>query len=182
MGRRAAKRPASARTLYRALDELGAAPTPDPVLRPDGPKRTDTALLLGVLLAKTELDAAVRADPAQEPPRGMTGLLTGYRSMVNSPGDTTRLRLLSLRLVRSAVEATLDDDTDPVRLAAADAALAASGLIDAARLQSTGASPSAIRAARDAAALSLRAATDGITTSEHRPPGKTSRPEKRRGA
>ncbi|MEU5234605.1 hypothetical protein AB0G82_35965, partial [Streptomyces anulatus] len=60
--------------------------------------------------------------------------------------------------------ATLDDDTDPVRLAAADAALAASGLIDAARLQNTGASPSAIRAARDAAALSLRAAADGITT------------------
>ncbi|MFB6908037.1 hypothetical protein ACFCWB_27565 [Streptomyces bacillaris] len=164
MGRRAARRPASARTLYRALDELGAAPTPDPALRPNGPKRGDTALLLGVLLAKTELDAAVRADPAQEPPRGMTELLTGYRSLVTSPGDTTRLRLLSLRLVRSAVEATLDDDTDPVLLAAADAALAAAGLIDTARLQNTGASPAAIRAAHDAAALSLRAAAGQITT------------------
>lgn len=163
MGRRAAKRPASARTLYRALDELGAAPTPDPVLRPDGPERNDTALLLGVLLAKTELAAALRADPAQEPPRSMTDLLTGYRSTVASPGDTTRLRLLSLRLVRSAVEATLDDDTDPVLLAAADAALAASGLIDTARLQNGGASPAAIRAAHDAAALSLKAAADQIT-------------------
>ncbi|MFD5346763.1 hypothetical protein ACFWJY_24090 [Streptomyces anulatus] len=56
----------------------------DLVLRPDGPTCTDTALL-GVLLAKTELDAAVRADPAQEPPRRMTGLLTGYHSMVTSP-------------------------------------------------------------------------------------------------
>ncbi|MEV1091196.1 hypothetical protein [Streptomyces microflavus] len=166
MVRRTAKRPASACTLYRALDELGAAPTPDPVLRPDGPKRSDSTLLLGVLLAKAELDAAVRADPTQEPPRGMTELLTGYRSMVSSPGDTIRLRLLSHRLVRSAVEATLDDDSDdPVRLAAADAALAASGLVDAARLHSAGASEAAIQAAVSAAALSLRAAADGISAS-----------------
>ncbi|MFJ7193900.1 hypothetical protein [Streptomyces bacillaris] len=169
MGRRAARRPASARTLYRALDGLGAAPTPDPVLRPNGPKRGDTALLLGVLLAKTELDAAVRADPAQEPPRGMTGLLTGYHSLVTSLGDTTRLRLLSLRLVRSAVEATLDDDTDPVLLAAA-------GLIDTARLQNTGASPAAIRAAHDAAALSLRAAAgQALPTPHHHEPAEGGR-------
>lgn len=47
-----ARRPSSAKALYRALDELGAAPTADPELRPDGPKCSDTALLLGVLLAK----------------------------------------------------------------------------------------------------------------------------------
>ncbi|OKJ09745.1 hypothetical protein AMK20_19820 [Streptomyces sp. TSRI0261] len=45
MRRHAAKRPASARTLDRALDKHGAAPTPDPVLRPDGPKRAGTARL-----------------------------------------------------------------------------------------------------------------------------------------
>ncbi|NUV86226.1 hypothetical protein G6W61_08340 [Streptomyces sp. KAI-26] len=53
----------------------------------------------------------------------MTRLLTGYRSLVTSLGDTTRLRLLSLRLVRSAVEATLDDDTDPVLRAPAGQSL-----------------------------------------------------------
>ncbi|QCW76702.1 hypothetical protein EQG64_01395 [Streptomyces sp. S6] len=90
----------------------------------------------------------------------MTGLLTGYHSLVTSLGDTTRLRLLSLRLVRSAVEATLDDDTDPVLLAAA-------GLIDTARLQNTGASPAAIRAAHDAAALSLRAAAGQALPTPH---------------
>ncbi|WAE64498.1 hypothetical protein OUQ49_01450 [Streptomyces cavourensis] len=53
----------------------------------------------------------------------MTRLLTGYRSLVTSLGDTTRLRLLSLRLVRSAVEAALDDDTDPVLRAPAGQSL-----------------------------------------------------------
>ncbi|MES9512139.1 hypothetical protein ABWJ92_38180 [Streptomyces sp. NPDC000609] len=158
------RRPASARSLYRALDELGAAPTPDPVLRPDGPKRADSALLLGVLLAKTELDAAVRADPAQEPPRGMTELFTGYRSLITSPGDGTRLQLLSHRLLRSAVETTLDNDNSRFSQAASDAALAASGLIDADRLQRIGASSVAVQAAVDAAALSLRAAAAGITS------------------
>lgn len=104
MPRPSARRPSSACALYRALGELGAAPTPDASLRPNGPKPTDSALLLGVLLAKTELDAAVRADPAQEPPRGLTELLTGYRSTIASPADETRLQLLSHRLVRSAVE------------------------------------------------------------------------------
>ncbi|MFE3770802.1 hypothetical protein [Streptomyces sp. NPDC059122] len=159
MVRPSARRPASAEALYRALDELGAAPRPDPKLRPHGPKRTDTALLLGVLLAKTELDAAVRADPSQDPPRGLTKLLTGYRSTISSPDDETRLRLLSLRLVRSAMEATLDEDPGPLARAAGDAALAAAGLIDADRLRRTGATPSAIQPAIDTAAQSLRAAT-----------------------
>ncbi|MFF4421860.1 hypothetical protein ACFY04_13930 [Streptomyces sp. NPDC001549] len=79
------RRPASARTLYRALADLGVAPKLDAQQRPDGPKRTDTALLLGVLLAKTKLDAAIRADPVQEPPRGLTRLLAGYCSAVPSP-------------------------------------------------------------------------------------------------
>ncbi|MFD7498010.1 hypothetical protein ACFV8T_37660 [Streptomyces sp. NPDC059832] len=161
-GRPPARRPASARTLYRVLTDLGAAPKLDPRQRPDGPKRTDTALLLGVLLAKTELDAAQRADPAQEPPRGLTRLLAGYCSATASPADETRLRLLSLRLVRSAIEATLDDDSSPLSRAAGDSALAAAGLIDADRLTRTGASPTAINACLDTAAQSLTAATTDI--------------------
>ncbi|MEV8058770.1 hypothetical protein AB0P37_20255 [Streptomyces antimycoticus] len=172
-----ARRPSSARALYRALGELGAAPTPDASLRPNGPKRTDSALLLGVLLAKTELDAAVRADPAQEPPRGLTELLTGYRSTITSPDDETRLQLLSHRLVRSAVEATLDDDPGPLSHAASDAALAAAGLIDADRLQRAGANRRAVRAAIDTAALSLRAAADSINSGTAK--GKSRRPHRR---
>ncbi|KPI31942.1 hypothetical protein OV450_7017 [Actinobacteria bacterium OV450] len=158
----AIRRPASARTLYRALADLGAAPKPDTRLRPDGPKRTDTALLLGILLAKTELDAALRADPAQEPPLGLTRLLAGYCSTIPSPADETRLRLLSLRLVRSALEATLDDDPSPLSQAAGDCALAAASLIDADRLTRTGAGPAAIRACLETAAQSLNAATSDI--------------------
>jgi pimeloyl-ACP methyl ester carboxylesterase len=162
MVRPAARRPSSARTLYSALEVLGAAPTPDPRLRPDGPRPTDTALLLGVLLAKAELDAAVRADPAQEPPRGLTDLLTGYRSTLTSPADETRLRLLSLRLVRSSVEATLDHNPSDLASAAGDAALAAAGLIDAERLQRTGADHAAVAASLTAATLSLHAAQQDL--------------------
>jgi hypothetical protein len=164
MGRPSVPRPSSARTLYRALDELGAAPRLDPRLRADGPKRTDTALLLGVLLAKTELDAAIRADPAQEPPRGLTRLLAGYCSAITSPADETRLRLLSIRLVRSAIEATLDDDPSPLSQAASDSALAAAGLIDADRLTRTGAGPTAINASLTTATQSLNAATTTLNT------------------
>ncbi|MFF8868423.1 hypothetical protein ACF08B_41120 [Streptomyces sp. NPDC015139] len=153
------RRPASARTLYSALADLGVAPKLDARQRPDGPKRTDTAMLLGILLAKTELDAARRADPAQEPPRGLTQLLAGYCSAI---ADETRLRLLSLRLVRSAIEATLDDDPSPLSCAAGDCALAAAGLIDADRLTRTGAGPAAVNACLDTAAQSLTAATTGI--------------------
>ncbi|MEV6750503.1 hypothetical protein AB0N21_40350 [Streptomyces sp. NPDC051080] len=94
----------------------------------------------------------------------MTELFTGYRSLIASPGDATRLQLLSHRLLRSAVKATLADDNSHFSQAAGDAALAASGLIDADRLQRIEAIPAAVRAAADAAALSLRAAADGITS------------------
>ncbi|MGW7674428.1 hypothetical protein ACWGJX_46520, partial [Streptomyces sp. NPDC054775] len=134
-----------------------------PSWRPsEGPKRTDTALLLGILLAKTELDAARRADPAQEPPRGLTQLLAGYCSAIASRADETRLRLLSLRLIRNAIEATLDDDPSPLSCAVGDCALAAAGLIDADRLTRTGAGPAAVGACIDTAAQSLTAATTGI--------------------
>jgi hypothetical protein len=175
MGRTSAPRPSSARTLYRALDELGAAPRPDPQLRPQGPTRSDAPLLLGVLLAKTELDAAVRADPGQEPPKGLTLMLTGYRSMLRAPADETRLRLLSLRLVRSAVEATVDETADetapdtPLPRAAGDAALAAAGFLDAERLMRAGADAAAVNACLDAAARSLTSADQALHT-RPRPP------------
>lgn len=169
------RRPASARTLYRALTDLGVAPKLDARQRPDGPKRTDTALLLGVLLAKAELDAATRADPAQEPPRGLTRLLAGYCSAVASGADETRLRLLSLRLVRSSIEATLDDDPSPLSLAAGDSALAAASLIDADRLTRTGAGPAAVRACLDTAAQSLTAAATGINARQPARPERSGR-------
>ncbi|MFB7293403.1 hypothetical protein [Actinacidiphila glaucinigra] len=159
MARYPGRRPASAQTLYRALEQLGAAPRADPKLRPNGPTRSDTPLLLGILLAKAELDAALRADPAEEPPRGLTQFLAGYRSTVASTGDETRLRLLSLRLVRSAVEATLDAEPSRLAYAASDAALAAASLVDADRLQHNNASTTAIHSTLATAAQSLKAAT-----------------------
>ncbi|MEU4086487.1 hypothetical protein [Streptomyces aureus] len=167
MTRPSSRRPSSALILYRALNELGAAPRPDPKFRPAGPRRTDSALLLGVLLAKTELDAAVRADPAQEPPRGLTQLLAGYRSTVPSPADETRLRLLSMRLVRSAIEATLDDDLSPLAQAAGDAALAAAGLIDAERLRRAGAALETINTTIEAATQSLQASASSLTPGQN---------------
>ncbi|MFC7924613.1 hypothetical protein [Streptomyces cinereoruber] len=160
---RSSRRPSSARALYRALEELGAAPTPDPALRPDGPTRADGALLLGILLAKGELDAVTRADPGQEPPRGLTEFFSGYRSLTASPHDDTRLRLLSHRLVRSAFETTLDDDPSPLSRAAGDAALAAAGLVDAERLNRTGAGREAARTATAAALQSLRVSIETIS-------------------
>jgi hypothetical protein len=120
-----------------------------------------------VLLAKTELDAAVRADPAQEPPRALTQFLAGYRSTIPSPADETRLRLLSMRLLRSAIEATLDDDSSPLAQAAGDAALAAACLIDAERLRRTGAAPKTINTTIAAANQSLQAATTSLTPGQN---------------
>ncbi|MFD3334597.1 hypothetical protein ACFWV1_18350 [Streptomyces sp. NPDC058700] len=112
----------------------------------------------------------MRADPAQEPPHGLTQLLTGYRSTIPSPADETRLRLLSMRLIRSAIEATLDNDSGPLAQAASDAALAAAGLIDAERLRRTGATPKTITTTIDAATQSLQAATTSLTPGQNRTP------------
>ena len=166
---RSTRRPSSAHTLYLALDLLGAAPKPDPELRPDGPKRTDAPLLLGILLATTELDATTRADPGQEPPRGLTQFLTGYHATTTSPHDETRLRLLSHRLIRTAFETTTDQDAGLLANAAGDAALAAAGLIDAERLQRAKAHPASIRAALKAATDSLNAASTAITAHKTQP-------------
>ncbi|MEU5980589.1 hypothetical protein [Streptomyces sp. NPDC047315] len=168
MARPSRRRPSSAGALYRALDELGVAPTPDPKLRPNGPKRSDTALLLGILLAKAELGAAVRADPSEEPPHGLTQLMTGYRSAVSSRNDETHLRHLSLRLLHTAVEATLDDNPSTLCYAADDAALAAA-LIDADRLQRTGNNRTAVRASINTATQSLYAAINTLSNN----PGKS---------
>ncbi|WP_236241789.1 Rho termination factor N-terminal domain-containing protein [Streptomyces sp. CC228A] len=96
----------------------------------------DEPTLLGVLLAKAELDAAVRADPNQDPPEGLIELINGYRAVVTPDGlRDTWLRLIALRLVRTAVEMTMCDDTDDLSEATADASLAAANLANACRLR-----------------------------------------------
>ncbi|KUM96019.1 hypothetical protein AQI95_42760 [Streptomyces yokosukanensis] len=48
--------PVSADQIYRALVALGAEPLFDPEVRPEGPQDEDRRRLLGVLLAKAELE------------------------------------------------------------------------------------------------------------------------------
>ncbi|MFE7607053.1 hypothetical protein [Streptomyces celluloflavus] len=145
MTRSSGSGPASAAALQRALAALGAAPTLDRTHRPHGPRPEDASLLLGILLAKAELDAAVRADPGAEPPEGLTALIRGYNTLTRS--EERRLRLLALRLVRTAFDITLYEDTgDPCAPAAEDAAMTAANMINAYRLARHSTGPSDQRA------------------------------------
>ncbi|MDH6711376.1 hypothetical protein P3T27_008134 [Kitasatospora sp. MAA19] len=153
MSQSAAPGPASARKLLRALTELDAAPVPDPKQRPRGAQPRDAPLLLGVLLAKAELDAAQLADPDQDPPEGLSDLLAGYQGLVSSSESREiELKLLTLRLVRTATELTLIEDDDPLIDAACNGALAAGNLINCYRLRRhTRANSRAARQALDSA-------------------------------
>ncbi|MEV7077861.1 hypothetical protein AB0N88_04815 [Streptomyces sp. NPDC093516] len=152
-------RPASARQLYQALAELGAAPEPDPALRPTGPKPADSALLLGILLAKVELDASARASPEGNRPRGLARLLRGYTAAVSSVHDQTRLQLITYRLIRTSVETTLNNPEEPYAQAASHAALAAAHLTHAHQLsQQQDSNPTALGSALHAAQSELEAA------------------------
>ncbi|MEV4504707.1 hypothetical protein [Streptomyces klenkii] len=140
MTRPSGHRPASATALHQALAALGAAPTLDRTRRPHGPRPQDAPLLLGILLAKAELDAAVRADPAAEPPQGLTQLIRGYNTI--SHVEETRLRLIALRLIRTAFDITLYENADdPYALAAENATMTAANMINACRLARHGTSP-----------------------------------------
>lgn len=162
-------RPASAPALHRALVALGAAPTLDPTNRPHGPRQQDAPLLLGILLAKAELDAAVRADPGAEPPEGLTALIRGYNTLTQS--DEMRLRLLALRLVRTAFDISLYEDTDDLCTPAAeDAAMTAANLINARRLARHGVGPDDQRALTTALRSAVqfhRSATENLERARH---------------
>ncbi|MGW2299182.1 hypothetical protein [Streptomyces violaceorubidus] len=122
-----------------------------------GPQRNDSPLLLGVLYAKAELDAAVRASPESGSGRHLTQFLAGYGSFLASPDDQTRLRLLTLRLIRTALESTVDDEGDPLARAAGDAAMAAAHLMNAHRLRRDHAPASSVATALEAARQALQA-------------------------
>ncbi|MCC3769625.1 hypothetical protein [Streptomyces sp. UNOC14_S4] len=140
MTRSSGHRPASAAALHQALAALGAAPTLDHARRPHGPRPQYAPLLLGILLAKAELDAAVRADPAADPPDGLTALIRGYHTLTRS--EEARLRLLTLRLVRTAFDITLyEEPGDPCTPAAENAAMTAANMINACRLTRHGTGP-----------------------------------------
>ncbi|WP_188273838.1 hypothetical protein [Streptomyces sp. CBMA152] len=160
--------PATAQALHRALAALGAAPTADPKQRPHGPQPEDTPLLLGVLLAKAELDAAVRADPSAYPPDGLTALITGYNALIGT-GSDIRLRLMSLRLIRTAIEITTHDDaTDSISEAAESATLAAANLVNALRYnRSPPDEDEALSAALDAAARFSRDLAVSVKRARH---------------
>lgn len=157
-------RPASAAALHRALTALGAAPTLDRTSRPHGLRPDDAPLLLGVLLAKAELDAAVRADPGMDPPEGLTALIRGYNTFTNS--EEMRLRLLALRLVRTASEiSTYEDTDDPCALTAEDATMTAANMINACRLARHGVTPAdqqALATALSSAGQFIRSATKAL--------------------
>ncbi|MDA3625128.1 hypothetical protein OU415_06760 [Saccharopolyspora sp. WRP15-2] len=144
--------PASARAVHRALAELGAAPIADPVARPHGPRPRDAALLLGVLAAKIDLDASVRADPNDDPPDGFTDFLMGYHNLIGDvQGGDTRLRLLALRSVRTAFDLTMAGENDPLECMASDAAMLTANLINAYRLQQRTANDPALSSILDSA-------------------------------
>lgn len=140
MTRSSASRPASAAALHRALAALGTAPTLDRTHRPHGPRPEDAPLLLGILLAKAELDATVIADPGEEPPEGMTSLIEGYNTLIRS--EEMRLRLLALRLIRTAFDIGLYEGADdPCTPAAETAVMTAANMINARRLAWHGSGP-----------------------------------------
>ncbi|MGX8910199.1 hypothetical protein ACR820_34045 [Streptomyces netropsis] len=126
--------------MHRALVALGAAPTLDRTHRPHGPRPEDAPLLLGILLAKAEVDATARANPGDEPPEGLTALIRGYNTFTRS--EEMRLRLLALRLVRTAFDVSLYEEADdPCTPAAENAAMTAANMINARRLAWHGTGP-----------------------------------------
>ncbi|MEU6463631.1 hypothetical protein [Streptomyces sp. NPDC046976] len=97
-------------------------------------------MLLGILLAKAELDAIVIADPADEPPDGMTTLIQGYNTLICS--EEVRLRLLAQRLIRTAFDISLYEGVDdPCTPAAETAVMTAANMINARRLAWHGTGP-----------------------------------------
>ncbi|MBO3682834.1 hypothetical protein [Streptomyces sp. NEAU-YJ-81] len=162
-------RPATAAALQHALAALSAAPTLDRTRRPHGPRPGDAPLLLGILLAKAELDAAVRADPGADPPEGLTELIRGYNTLARS--EEMRLRLLALRLVRTAFDITVYEDTDdPCTPAAESAAMTAANAINAYRLARHSTDPAdrrALAAALRSADEFNRSATEALSQAHH---------------
>ncbi|MEU9279500.1 hypothetical protein [Streptomyces sp. NPDC048341] len=112
--------------IYRALVALGAEPVLDPEMWPEGPQEGDRRRLLGVLLAKTELEitAATRLDQDQD--QDEAEVLLGWTGEVG-PHTGLSANVLVNRLHRTAMQlAGLDEDEiPPGRLASSTAVVAA---------------------------------------------------------
>lgn len=97
----------------------------------------------------------MRADPGAEPPEGLTELIRGYNTLTRS--EEMQLRLLALRLVRTAFDISLHEDADdPCAPAAEDAAMTAANMINARRLAQHGVT----LADRQALATALKSASE----------------------
>ncbi|MEU0108345.1 hypothetical protein ABZ313_23705 [Streptomyces sp. NPDC006251] len=116
--------PASADQVYAALVALGAEPVLDPELWPRGPQEEDCRRLLGVLLAKVELEitAATRLESDEDEAE----VLLGWSGQVG-PDSSLSANVLVNRLHRTAVQLMgLDEaETPPGRSASAMAVVAA---------------------------------------------------------
>ncbi|MFD3504739.1 hypothetical protein [Streptomyces sp. NPDC058678] len=95
--------PAGADRIYAALVALGAEPVLDPELWPQGPQEGDRLRLLGVLLAKTELEitAATRLGE-DEQFEDIADVVLGWTEQVGSSGIASNV--LVNRLQRTAVQ------------------------------------------------------------------------------
>ncbi|MEV7927133.1 hypothetical protein ACIPLC_37655 [Kitasatospora sp. NPDC086801] len=110
--------PVSAEQVYAALVALGDEPVLDPELWPQGPEEGNRRRLLGVLLARVELEvtAATRLGVDQD----QAEVLLGWMDQAG-PGSAVSTNALINRLQRTGVQLMgLDqDETPPGRMASA---------------------------------------------------------------
>ncbi|MBU3864851.1 hypothetical protein KN815_12425 [Streptomyces sp. 4503] len=79
--------PASADQIYRALVAVGAEPLFDPEIRPEGPQEEDRLRLLGVLLAKAELELTASTRLADEQMEDVAETVIGWAEHVGPDSD-----------------------------------------------------------------------------------------------
>lgn len=117
--------PVSTEQIYRALVALGAEPLFDPEVRPEGPQEEDRLRLLGVLLAKTELELTASTRLENEQMEDIAETVIGWAEEVGPDSDLTA-NVLSNRLERTGLQLMgQEDETPPGRMASFMAVVAA---------------------------------------------------------
>jgi hypothetical protein len=93
----------SAEQVYAALVALEAEPVLDPEFWPEGPQAEDRLRLLGVLLAKTELEVTAATGMGEGQLEDVAEALLGW-SEQTGPDSDLLFSVLANRLQRTAVQ------------------------------------------------------------------------------
>ncbi|MFJ8676801.1 hypothetical protein [Streptomyces sp. NPDC093589] len=114
----------SADQVYGALVALGTEPVLDPELWPEGPQEEDRLRLLGVLLAKTELEITASTRLAGEEIEDVAEVVAGWAELVGPDSDLAA-NVLSNRLERTGMQLMGGEEMAPPGRAASFMAVVA---------------------------------------------------------